>query len=61
MGTEYDAAPHLGSANKYLSHYKHSTKVSDEDGDCIVLNVSCLRYVRDIYYGQALVNLPKYR
>ena len=39
MGTEYDAAPLLGNANTYLSHYKSSTKLSDEDSDCIVLNV----------------------
>ncbi|XP_057478563.1 receptor-like protein kinase 5 [Actinidia eriantha] len=39
MGTEYDAAPLLGSANTYLSHYKRSIKVFDEDSDCTVLNV----------------------
>ena len=39
MGIEYDAAPLLGTANTYLSHYKRSIKVSDEDSDCIVLNV----------------------
>lgn len=37
--TEYDAAPLLGSANKYLSSYTRSKKVADEDGDYVVLSV----------------------
>ncbi|KAF7128043.1 hypothetical protein RHSIM_Rhsim11G0050700 [Rhododendron simsii] len=36
VGTEYDAAPLLASANKYLSSNTCSKKVADDDGDYIV-------------------------
>ncbi|KAG5524794.1 hypothetical protein RHGRI_031451 [Rhododendron griersonianum] len=36
VGTEYDAAPLLASANKYLSSCTRSKKVADEDGDYVV-------------------------
>ncbi|KAG5524803.1 hypothetical protein RHGRI_031460 [Rhododendron griersonianum] len=35
VGTEYDVAPLLASANKYLSSYMRSKKVVDEDGDYV--------------------------
>ncbi|KAL6985480.1 hypothetical protein U1Q18_018855 [Sarracenia purpurea var. burkii] len=40
VGSEYDVAPLLGSANKCLFNYKRSKRVSDEDNsDCVVGNV----------------------